>query len=102
MLNKPGKPAFPRGHRKKTAGIILFWIGFVGIIISSGMTVLGSRVGDNPDAWGIFFAGIIAIIVTLFMAILGAILYAAGKSQEIEQRNLNEADDPQSDYNNVD
>ncbi len=90
MPNEDHSSTKTNRNSKKIAGIILFWIGFAGIISSSAMTVASFLWGtmDFPEAIGWVIAGIALVIVALLMAIVGAILFGAGKSQEIEQRSL--------------
>ena len=85
MANEQERPAKPKGSGMKTAGKVLFWMGFAGIIISL-ILVLVTYVAVSQEC---LYVGILLGVVALLMAIVGAILFFMGKSQEKRQKNQN-------------
>ena len=87
------------GNKKKTAGIILFWIGIVGIFffLVAIYTCLSS--GSDPDYIPLAMIAGAVLFISLPMAVVGASLFFVGKSEEKKQRNLRDAHDSRSDYN---
>jgi hypothetical protein len=81
----PQMSAKPRGNEKKNTGILLSWVGIIGIVMGIGIawgTFSSMPNMDTPEDFPIIIAGIIIGVVGWFIAIIGALLYSVGRSQE--------------------
>ena len=90
-------------NNKTTAGLIFIWVGIIGIVMGFGIacgTISSMTNMDAPEDWPIIYAGTIIGMVGWFIVIAGAILYFVGRRQGKKRRNLPEAHDSNSDYNN--
>jgi|GEM_PF-1860987 len=84
MASEQEKPTRPRGRRKKITGIILFWVGFAGIINSLIMIFV---VGYGHYSEEYVYVGIPIGIVSLLMTDVGVFLFIEGRSEEKSRKN---------------
>ena len=88
MVNEQERPAKSRGHKNKTTGIWMFWIGITGSALGFLMfygTLFTMPDLDTPEDFPIIIAGIVFVLVSCPTAIVGVILYFVGRSQAKKQ-----------------
>jgi len=100
MANEQEASTKTSWEKKKTIGSCIFWVGVIVLVIGLcflPVAMSGRDIGEGIGGVVVFIIGTVAGGI---LAVIGAIVFLIGKDQEIEQRNLNEADDSESDYNN--
>ena len=85
MANEQDKPAKPRGRGKQVAGIVLFWMGIVGILFFAGAMFVCIDSGSNPDYIPLAVIAGAVFWISLLLVVMGAIMYHKGRSQAKKQ-----------------
>ncbi|MFA5367441.1 MAG: hypothetical protein WC333_06145 [Dehalococcoidia bacterium] len=88
MANDYEGSAYPRGYKKKIAGIIASVIGILGIILCTIIFIKAEGVLPSVDAFTGLFTGVLGIPISALILLIGAILFFVGRSQEKKQRAL--------------
>jgi divalent metal cation (Fe/Co/Zn/Cd) transporter len=89
MQNKSERATYPRGYRKKFAGIALFWVGIVCAIISMMMLGVGFYYLNSIEDSVAIYTEFIMLFVAFVAIVIGGILYFVGRSQAKKQKNQN-------------